>query len=160
LAYWNSEYQSFRISEKYSSVSTGLIGRFNYYETPKGWFEQLPENAGWRSQGIPGEKYGLRGYGKKDLRIWDFGWQESSGYWNEKFQKRKIRLAMHSINKKVLEPLLGEKASRGCVRIHSNANEFIDNNSILDNNLFKSNISWLLKRKTKTSDSGSFILII
>jgi len=56
-----------------SSVSTGVPGRFDYFETALGAFEHALANPDFRAEGTKNE-LGIRGYGRKGMRVYDFGW--------------------------------------------------------------------------------------
>ena len=59
-----------------SKVSTGMTQRKHYYLTPVGIFENKRENGTYRAEGTKNEN-GVRGLGKKGMRVFDFGWQAS-----------------------------------------------------------------------------------
>jgi len=53
-------------------VSTGLPGTYDHFTTPVGVFEHTPSNMDFRSEGTLNE-FKIRGYGARDMRIYDFG---------------------------------------------------------------------------------------
>ena len=111
-------------------VSTGKIGKFQHFVTPLGVFPHTLDNPDFRSKGTVNEN-GIRGYGVKGRRVFDFGWQLAERGWDaEGFSK--MRLQMHATDPRGLEPRLGTVASEGCVRIPATLNVFLDVHGILD----------------------------
>lgn len=111
-------------------VSTGQPGRFEHFTTPLGVFEHSLDNPDFRAEGTKNE-LGIRGYGRKGSRIYDFGWVEAPKGWGDKAMST-MRLQMHSTDPDVLEQRLGTAQSKGCIRIPARLNEFIDRFGILD----------------------------
>jgi len=111
-------------------VSTGLPGRYDHFLTPLGVFEHTPENMDFRAEGTTNEN-GIRGYGARDMRIFDFGWTSGERGWG-KGGTSPMRLQMHSTDPAKLEPLLGIRHSKGCVRIPASLDAFLDRHGILD----------------------------
>ncbi len=115
-------------------VSTGSTGRFDHYITPRGVFRVTDGILGYRAQGTLNEN-GIRGYGAKGMRVWDFGWQVAAKGWNAgpgKPDRTPIRLEMHATDPDRLEQRLGHPASQGCVRIPAAMNRFLDMHGVLD----------------------------
>ena len=115
-------------------VSTGSMGRFDHYITPRGVFHVTPAILGFRAEGTLNEN-GIRGLGAKGMRVWDFGWQTASKGWNAgpgKPDTTRIRLMMHATDPDKLEQRIGQPASQGCIRIPSAMNHFLDNHGVLD----------------------------
>ncbi len=113
-----------------SPVSTGLPGRFEYFESPLGVFAHTLDNPDYRALGTRNE-FGIRGYGRKGMRVYDFGWVASRKGWGDKRQSV-LRLQMHSTDPDLLEPRLGRPLSKGCIRIPESLNRFLDRYGILD----------------------------
>jgi hypothetical protein len=113
-----------------SAVSTGLPGRFEHFATPTGVFEHALINPDFRAQGTRNE-LGIRGYGRKGLRVFDFGWVGAAKGWGDGAVSV-MRLQMHATDPDVLEPRLGSAQSKGCVRIAATLNEFLDRHAVLD----------------------------
>lgn len=115
-----------------SPVATGLPGTFDHFLTPLGVFDHTPDNMDFRAEGTTNEN-GIRGYGRRDMRIYDFGWIDSERGWG-KGGTSPMRFQMHATDPDRLEPLLGVRHSKGCVRIPASLNVFIDRHGILDAN--------------------------
>lgn len=109
-------------------VSTGDPKRKNHFMTPTGIFENRINNFSYRALGTKNDK-GWRGLGEKGSRVWDFGWQETTG---RKGEKATIRLLMHATDPDFGEPRLGKVDSKGCIRISAKMNDFLDRYGILD----------------------------
>lgn len=116
----------------WAKCSTGDPTQKDHFETPLGVFENSPRHPSFRAAGTP-NSIGFRGYGKKGSRIWDFGWQETSGrFASGKKGSCNIRLMLHATDPDSGEPLLGTRQSKGCVRISEKLNRFIDRYQLLD----------------------------
>lgn len=113
-----------------SPVSTGLPGRYDHFVTPLGVFEHTPRNMDFRAEGTLNEN-GIRGYGARDMRIFDFGWTDAERGWG-KGGVSSMRFQMHATDPDKLEPLLGIRHSKGCVRIPGSLDRFFDHFGILD----------------------------
>jgi hypothetical protein len=111
-------------------VSTGRPGSFDHFETPLGVFEHSTANPDFRAEGTLNEN-GIRGYGAKGLRIFDFGWQQVPKGWGDG-KVIEMRLQMHATDADALEQRLGTVQSKGCVRIPAAVNRFIDHYGLLD----------------------------
>lgn len=160
LGFWDSTKQSFNLSSSMTKISTGRTGSVHHYITPVGWIEQIPENGTYRAEGTKNEN-GIRGYGIKGMRVWDFGWQKAYTGWLKNPELRDIRMQMHATDPQYLEPRLGQPASKGCVRVSAETNQFLDKFAILDKNIENSSQSWALKKdRTPVKEEGSFILVI
>lgn len=156
IAYWNYDTKTIEIGN-FSKISTGSVRKGHFY-TPTGWFQNLPENGSYRAEGTKNEN-GIRGYGKKGMRVWDFGWTPSeSGY--KKGLNIDIRFQLHSTDPDYLESRLGKPDSKGCVRVHSSFNQFLDMYGIIDEEYEKVNY-WVLKKdRIKIKDPGSYLLVV
>ena len=113
-----------------SPVSTGRGTGFEHFETPTGVFAHSIANLDYRAEGTKNSK-GIRGYGAKGRRVFDFGWQDAKKGWGDK-QIAPMRLQMHATDADVLESRLGTVQSKGCVRIPATLNVLIDHYAVLD----------------------------
>lgn len=113
-----------------SPVATGLPGRYEHFVTPIGVFEHTPQNMDFRAEGTTNEN-GIRGYGARDMRIFDFGWTDGQRGWG-KGGTSPMRLQMHATDPDKLEPILGIRHSKGCVRIPASLDAFLDRHGVLD----------------------------
>ena len=113
-----------------SPVSTGWPGRYDHFVTPIGVFEHTPQNMDFRAEGTLNEN-GIRGYGARDSRIFDFGWTDAQRGWG-KGGVSSMRFQMHATDPDKLEPLLGIRHSKGCVRIPGSLDRFLDHFGVLD----------------------------
>ncbi|NIE69084.1 L,D-transpeptidase [Burkholderia sp. Ax-1719] len=146
-----------------SPVATGRPGEFDHFLTPLGVFEHTPSNMDFRAEGTMNEN-NIRGYGKRDMRIYDFGWVDGERGWG-KGGYSPMRFQMHATDPDRLEPLLGIRHSKGCVRIPASLNAFIDHNGIIDAEyqaLVDSGKSlWVLHSNREISPwAGRFIVVI
>lgn len=112
-------------------VSTGQQGRRDYYITPTGVFLHTDAILGFRAQGTLNEN-GIRGFGAKGMRVWDFGWQPATKGWRADREGGDIRFLMHATDPDRLEQRLGRPASQGCVRVSAAMNRFLDRHGVLD----------------------------
>jgi hypothetical protein len=84
-----------------SPASTGKPGSFDHFKTPTGVFEHTPANLDFRAEGTRSE-FGIRGYGRKGMRVFDFGRQTAT-----KGRGRRdegiMRLRMHATDPDLLE---------------------------------------------------------
>jgi hypothetical protein len=146
-----------------SPVSTGKPGRFDHFVTPTGVFEHTIDNPDFRAKGTFNEN-GIRGFGVKGMRVYDFGWQQATRGWG-KGGESTMRLEMHATDPNRLEQKLGTPQSEGCVRIPASLNVFIDRYGILDGDyekaLFTGNEFWVLsKQREATPWSGRFLVVV
>jgi len=111
-------------------ISTGRPGRFDYFVTPTGVFEHTMDNMDFRAEGTLNEN-GIRGYGARGMRVYDFGWVEAERGWG-KGGRSEIRLQMHATDPTYLERRLGQAASKGCVRIPAALDRIVDHFGLLD----------------------------
>ena len=112
-----------------SPASTGKENGYEYFETPTGIFEHNPRNMDFRAEGTKNE-HGLRGYGDKGMRIYDFGWVKARKSWVDEIGD--MRLQLHSTDLLKLEQKLGVALSKGCIRIPASLNKLLDHYGILD----------------------------
>jgi hypothetical protein len=75
MVFWKSPEGDFQFIGA-SPASTGKPGEFEHFETPTGVFHHSTANPDFRAEGTRNE-YGIRGYGRKGMRVYDFGWQEA-----------------------------------------------------------------------------------
>ena len=113
-----------------SPASTGRPGRFDYFETPLGVFAHRVDNPDFRAEGTRNE-FGVRGYGARGLRVYDFGWQQVPKGWGDR-RVIAMRLQVHATDPDLLEPRLGSAGSKGCVRIPAALNRLLDRYGLLD----------------------------
>ncbi len=112
-----------------SPVSTGRTGGFEHFQTPVGVFVHSLDNPDFRAEGTRNE-LGVRGYGLRGQRVYDFGWVEALRTWGKPCESP-MRLQLHTTDP-VLEPRLGTVQSKGCIRISASLNHFIDHYGLLD----------------------------
>lgn len=113
-----------------ASVSTGKTGSYNHFLTPLGVFPHTLNNPDFRAEGTLNENH-IRGYGRRGMRIFDFGWQPAQRGWGTGAISQ-MRLQMHATDPNVLESRLGNVASEGCIRIPATLNVFLDKHGWLD----------------------------
>ena len=112
-------------------VSTGQVGRFDYYITPVGVFRHTDSILDYRAEGTFNENH-IRGLGLKGMRVWDFGWQTAGKGWRSDREQGPMRLLMHATDPANLEFRIGRPASKGCIRVPAAINRFMDHHGILD----------------------------
>jgi hypothetical protein len=127
--YWVASDRTFHFIGA-SPASTGKPGRFDHFITPLGVFEHTIENRDFRAEGTRNEN-GIRGYGRRGMRVYDFGWQQAKRGWGGGGEGT-MRLQMHATDPQFLEVRLGTIQSKGCIRIPATLNTFIDRHGILD----------------------------
>jgi hypothetical protein len=111
-------------------VSTGRVNGFEYFLTPAGVYAHTPANPDFRAEGTRNAR-GIRGYGRAGERVYDFGWVLALRTWDDR-GRSPMRLQVHSTDPDRLAPRLGRRDSKGCVRIPSDLNAFIDRHGLLD----------------------------
>lgn len=144
-------------------VSTGLPGRYEHFTTPLGVFAHTLANPDFRSRGTK-NKLGFRGYGRKGMRIYDFGWIAAPRGWGDGAPGQ-LRLQMHATDPDRLARRLGSAQSEGCVRIPEALNTFIDRHAVLDEDYEKALASgehlWVLRTdRTPTRWPGRYMVVI
>ncbi|MGU7815959.1 hypothetical protein [Burkholderia sp. AW49-1] len=146
-----------------SPVGTGWPGKYDHFLTPLGVFHHSPDNMDFRAEGTTNDN-GIRGYGKRDMRIYDFGWVDGERGWG-KGGKSPMRFQMHATDPDRLEPLLGIRHSKGCVRIPASLNTFLDTHGILDDD-YQARVEagkslWVLRRdRDITPIAGRYLAVI
>ena len=113
-----------------SPVSTGQPDSFDRFETPVGVFEHTTANPDFRAEGTRNSQ-GIRGYGVKGMRVYDFGWQQVTKGWGDG-AVNEMHLQMHVTDPDVLERRLGSAQSKGCIRIPASLNRLINRYGVLD----------------------------
>jgi len=113
-----------------TAVSTGKVGTYNHFLTPLGVFAHTLDNPDFRAEGTLNENH-IRGYGRRGMRVYDFGWQQAQRGWGPGAVSQ-MRLQMHATDPNILEARLGNVASEGCIRIPATLNVFIDMHGMLD----------------------------
>lgn len=136
-------------------VSTGDPTQPDRFHTPVGIFHHSVSIIGWRSTGEPNEA-GWVAYGPAGARVWDFGWQKTDS-------GRSIRLALHATDPRG-EDVLGQPASRGCIRISVDLNWFLDYFGILDaeyqENLESAWVQWILMPESRpVTNAGQYLIV-
>jgi len=84
----------------------------------------------FRAEGTRNEK-GIRGYGARGLRVFDFGWVQAERTWGSRGRSL-MRLQVHATDPDRLENQLGRPRSKGCIRIPASLNRFLDHYGLLD----------------------------
>jgi len=161
MIYWTSASGEYFIGA--SPASTGRPGEFEHFQTPVGVFEHSTANFDFRSEGTK-NSIGIRGYGEKGMRVYDFGWQQAKRGWG-KGGESAMRLQMHSTDPDLLERQVGSPQSKGCIRIPATLNVFIDRYGLLDADyewatLEGKNIWVLRPDREPTPWSGRYLVIV
>jgi len=146
-----------------SPVATGQPGSFDHFVTPTGVFDHTPANMDFRSECTYNE-FGIRGYGRKGMRIYDFGCVSAERGWDQR-GRGTMRLQMHATDPDLLEPLLGRPHSKGCIRIPATLNTFVDHYGLIDAEYERvasdGKILWLLRPgRTPTPWPGRSLVIV
>jgi hypothetical protein len=146
-----------------SPVSTGHRGGYEHFLTPLGVFEHTIAHLDFRAEGTRNE-FGIRGYGVKGMRVFDFGWVIGERTWGDGGLSP-MRLQMHATDPDVLEPRLGSGASSGCIRISALLNQFLDKYGLLDADyeaaLERGVAFWMLRKdRTPTAWSGRYLVVV
>lgn len=146
-----------------SPVSTGKPGAFDYFVTPLGVFTHSLMNGDFRAEGTR-NAYGIRGYGSKGMRIFDFGWVQGERGWGRGGESQ-MRLLIHATDPDYLEQHLGVVMSKGCIRIPATLDVFIDRHGLLDAEyeqaLAKGRKLWVLRPdRIPTPWSGRYLVIV
>ncbi len=146
-----------------SPVSTGKPGHFGYFITPVGVFAHTLASKDYRAQGTL-NKHGIRGLGRKGMRVYDFGWVLAERGWGRGGQSQ-MRLLLHATDPDYLEQHLGEIWSKGCIRIPATLNTFIDRYGLLDADyeqaLANGKKLWMIRPdRTPTPWSGRYLVVV
>jgi hypothetical protein len=146
-----------------SPVSTGSPGSFDHFATPLGVFDHTPDNPDFRAEGTLNSN-GIRGYGARGMRVYDFGWQRAPKGWGDG-AVMEMRLQMHATDPDALERRLGSAQSKGCVRIPASLNRLLDHYGLLDaayNELVESGRKlWVLApQREPVPDAGRYLVVV
>ena len=146
-----------------SPASTGRPGGHEHFLTPLGVFEHSIAHLDFRAEGTRNE-FGIRGYGVKGMRVFDFGWVIGERTWGHGGLSL-MRLQVHATDPDVLEPRLGSAASSGCIRISASLNQFLDKYGLLDADyeaaLGRGVQLWMLRKdRTPTPWSGRYLIVV
>ena len=146
-----------------SPISSGRPSGFEHFETPLGVFDHSLANPDFRAEGTP-NGFGIRGYGAKGRRVFDFGWQEATRGWGSRGTSP-MRLQLHATDPQALEPRLGTQQSKGCIRTTGGLNRFLDMYAILDADydaaLASGESFWLLLPERRVTPwSGRYLVIV
>lgn len=144
-------------------VSTGLPGRFDHFVTPLGIFEHSLANPDFRAEGTLNAN-GIRGYGARGMRVFDFGWQRVPKGWGDG-KVIEMRLQMHATDPDALEQRLGSAQSKGCIRIPAALNTFLDHHGILDADYLQSvregRQLWVLRPdREPVPEAGRYLVVL
>jgi hypothetical protein len=146
-----------------SPISTGKPGSFDHFVTPTGIFEHTTDNLDFRAEGTRNEN-GIRGYGLRGMRVYDFGWQQAERGWGSGGEGE-MRLQMHATDPEFLALRLGTIQSKGCIRIPATLNTFMDRHGILDGDYEQDmaagqTFSVLPKGREPTPWSGRYLVVV
>lgn len=147
-----------------SPVSTGRPGTFDHFETPLGVFVHTLDHPDYRALGTK-NKNGIRGYGARGMRVYDFGWVRQKKGWGNGAEID-IRLQLHATDPRILEPRLGTRQSKGCVRVGAGLNRFLDRYGILDEDYLIHAVSsgtphyMLGKEWAPTPNAGRYMVVV
>jgi len=146
-----------------TTVSTGAPGAFEHFETPIGVFNHVLDNPDFRSEGTLNE-FGVRGYGAKGQRIFDFGWVTAPKGWGNRASSQ-MRLQLHATDPDILEARLGSAQSKGCIRTNASFNTFLDRYGVLDADydraVARGQHLWVLSpERTPTPWSGRYLVVV
>jgi hypothetical protein len=146
-----------------SPASTGKSGRRGSFITPLGVFAHTLDNKDFRAEGTL-NKLGIRGYGRKGMRVFDFGWVQAERGWGSGGQYP-MRFLLHATDPDFLEQYMGVAKSKGCIRIPATLNTFIDRYGLLDDDYEQALASgkkiWVLRPdRTPTPWSGRYLVIV
>ena len=162
LLYWKPAQGPARLIGA-APVSTGRAGRFDYFETPLGVFAHTLANPDFRAEGTYNDN-GIRGYGVRGMRVFDFGWQTTARGWGDG-HRSPMRLQMHATDPDLLEPLLGVARSKGCIRIPADVNHLLDHYGVLDADYERAlaegkNLWMLAPDREPTPWSGRYLVVV
>lgn len=146
-----------------SPASTGKPGKFDHFITPLGVFEHSLNNKDFRAEGTRND-LGIRGFGIKGMRVFDFGWVKGERGWGCGGEGQ-MRLLLHATDPDYLESRLGVAMSKGCIRIPATLNTFLDRYGILDGDyeqaLARGEELWVLRAdRISTPWAGRYMVIV
>jgi hypothetical protein len=162
LLMWRSALGKYRLIGA-SPVSTGQPGRFDHFVTPLGVFLHGLDNPDFRAEGTYNEN-GIRGYGVKGMRVYDFGWQMTPRGWGDGHVSQ-MRLQMHATDPVFLEPRLGHAQSKGCIRIPASLNRLLDLHGVIDAEYEQAvqegrQLGVLLPHRQPVPEAGRFLIVV
>ncbi len=146
-----------------SPAATGRPGAFDHFYTPLGVFQHTLDNMDFRAEGTK-NSLGIRGYGVRGMRVYDFGWVMAERGWGAP-AKSIMRLQMHATDPAALEPRLGRWHSKGCIRIPASLNRFIDRYGLIDAEYERAaqegrHLWVLLPARTPTPWPGKYLVVV
>lgn len=146
-----------------SPVSTGRPGTFDHFQTPRGVYPHMPANPDFRAEGTRNQN-GIRGYGAKGMRVFDFGWQTAPKGWGDG-RAIQMRLQVHATDPDLLEQRLGSVQSKGCIRIPATLNRLLDHFGVLDaeyeRELQAGRPFWVLDpQREPVEDAGIYLVVV
>lgn len=146
-----------------SPAATGAPGTYEHFATPLGVFVHSMRNPDFRAQGTINE-FGVRGYGREGMRVFDFGWVSTRRGWGSGAEGE-MRLQVHATDPDLLEPQLGTVHSKGCIRIPATLDVFLDRRGVLDEDYERvaesGNTPWvLLPNRETTRWPGRYLVIV
>ena len=146
-----------------SPVSTGRVGSYDHFLTPVGVYIHSPDNMDYRAEGTYNE-FGIRGYGVRGMRVFDFGWVTAERGWGVPGQSL-MRLQMHATDPDVLDRWLGQVASKGCIRIPAKLNILLDRYGVLDAEYESAAVAgehlWVLRPdRQPTPWAGRYLVVV
>ncbi len=162
MIWWGGDGTPWRLTGA-AAVSTGWPGRFEHFATPTGLFVHTLANPDFRAEGTKND-LGIRGYGRKGARVFDFGWVGGAKGWGD-HGTGQLRLQLHATDPDLLEQRLGSAQSKGCIRTTASLNEFLDRHAILDGDydraLAAGRSFWVLRKdRAPTAWSGRLLLVV
>ena len=162
LLYWGSASTAWQLVGA-TPVSTGLPGRYEHFATPLGVFEHSLFNPDFRAEGTKNDN-GIRGYGRKGMRVFDFGWVAAPKGWGDHAVST-MRLQLHATDPDLLERRLGTAQSKGCVRIPAALNDFLDRHGVIDDDYLQAQAEghrfWVLRADaTPTPWAGRHLVVV
>lgn len=162
LLYWGSTGTAWQLVGA-APVSTGLPGRYEHFATPLGVFEHSLFNPDFRAEGTKNEN-GIRGYGRKGKRVFDFGWVAAPKGWGDHAVST-MRLQLHATDPDLLERRLGTAQSKGCVRIPATLNDFLDRHGVIDDDYLQAQAEghrfWVLRPDASpTPWAGRYLVVV
>ena len=162
MIFWKSPEGAFYLIGA-TPVSTGRPGTYEHFLTPVGVYEHRTRNLDFRAEGTT-NKLGIRGYGVRGMRVFDFGWVKAPKGWGDHALSR-LRLQVHATDPNRLESRLGTAQSEGCVRTTASFNVFLDHYSILDGDYEQAatkgeRFSVLTSGREPTPWSGRYLVVV
>ena len=162
FVYWLGTGDTWRLIGA-SPASTGFAGGFEYFLTPLGVFEHTLANLDFRAEGTR-NKFGIRGYGVRGMRVFDFGWVDGERTWGTG-GRSPMRLQVHATDPDFLENQLGRARSKGCIRIPASLNTLLDQRGLLDAEyeraLREGRHFWVLRTERQpVASAGKYLVVV